>query len=136
MMDHAVLDEVADHAPLIEHAFSFEPRELSYTVEEIEGRVPAFIRGTYYLNGPARFELARLRYRHWLDGDGMVCALRFEEDRVNFTSRFVQSRKFIAEENVRGPIFRTFGTAFPGDLMKRKIMLESPVNVSVYPYRD
>lgn len=136
MMDQAVLDEVADYAPLIEHAFSFEPRERSYTVDEIEGRVPTSIRGTYYLNGPARFELADLRYRHWLDGDGMVCALRFEEDRVSFTNRFVRSRKFIAEEKARSPMFRTFGTAFPGDLLKRKIMIESPVNVSIYPYHN
>lgn len=136
-MDQTVLDhEVADYAPLIEHAFSLEPRELSYTVDQIEGHVPTFIRGTYYLNGPARFELSGLQYRHWLDGDGMVCALRFEEDRVSFINRFVHSRKFTAEQKARRPLFRTFGTAFAGDLLKRKIMLESPVNVSIYPYRD
>ena len=136
MLD-AILDHsTADYAPGIEHAFSLEPRELSYTVDEIEGHVPSFIRGTYYLNGPARFELAGVRYRHWLDGDGMVCALRFEEDRISFTNRFVRSRKFTAEEQAGSPIFRTFGTAFAGDLLKRRIMLESPINVSVYPYRD
>ena len=137
MLDQAVVDQaLADCAPGIEHAFSLEPRELSYTIDEIEGRVPTFIRGTYYFNGPARFELAGLRYRHWLDGDGMVCALRFEEDRVNCTSRFVRSRKFTAENKTGRPVFRGFGTAFKGDLLKRRIMLESPVNVSVYPYRD
>jgi Lignostilbene-alpha,beta-dioxygenase and related enzymes len=130
MLDQAV----ADYAPRIEQAFSLEPREQSYVVEKIEGRIPTFIRGTYYLNGPARFELAGLPYRHWLDGDGMVCALRFEEGRVSFTNRFVRSRKFIAEEKAGNAIFRTFGTAFAGDLLKRNIMLESPVNVSVYPY--
>jgi all-trans-8'-apo-beta-carotenal 15,15'-oxygenase len=132
-----VLDQaVADYAPRIERAFSFEPREQSYVVKKIEGRVPTFMRGTYYLNGPARFELAGLPYRHWLDGDGMVCALRFEEDRVSFTNRFVRSHKFIAEEKAGYPKFRAFGTAFSGDLLKRNIMLESPVNVSVYRYGD
>ena len=66
----------------------------------------------------------------------MVCALRFEEGSVSFTNRFVRSRKFIAEEKSGSPIFRGFGTAFKGDLLKRRIMLESPVNVSVYPYRN
>ena len=137
MVDQAVLDyAVADHAPRLEHAFSFEPRELSYTVREIEGHIPSFIRGTYYLNGPARFELAGIRYNHWLDGDGMVCALRFEEDRVSFTNRFVRSQKLIAEEKAGYPIFRNFGTSFEGDLLKRRMMLESPVNVSVFPYRE
>jgi all-trans-8'-apo-beta-carotenal 15,15'-oxygenase len=137
MLDHAVLDHAAtDYAPGIENAFSLEPCEQSYTVKEIERSVPASIRGTYYLNGPARFELDGFHYRHWLDGDGMVCALQFEEGRVSFTNRFVRSRKYIEEEKARHPLFRTFGTAFAGDLLKRRIMLESPVNVSIYPYRD
>jgi all-trans-8'-apo-beta-carotenal 15,15'-oxygenase len=75
-----------------------------------------------------------LCYRHWLDGDGMVCALRFEHKRVCFTNRFVRSHKFVAEEEAGQPIFRTFGTAFASDQIKRGTALASPVNVSVYPY--
>src|SRR5215212_5327003 len=123
-----------DHAPLIERAFSFTPREQSYAVEEIEGEVPGYVRGTYYLNGPARFSRGRLRYRHWLDGDGMVCALRFEGGRAHFTSRFVRSAKLAAEEEAGRPVFRGFGTSFEGDRLKRGVMLETPANVSVYPY--
>ena len=73
-----------DHAPLIERAFSFVPREQSYIIEDIEGEIPEFIRGSYYLNGPARFSRGGLNYRHWLDGDGMVCALCFDGERVRF----------------------------------------------------
>jgi carotenoid cleavage dioxygenase-like enzyme len=124
-----------DFAPLIERAFSFVPREQSSDVEDVEGEVPEFLRGTYYLNGPARFTRGGFRYRHWLDGDGMVCALRFEGGRVRFTSRFVRGAKFAAEEEAGRPVFRTFGTAFESDRLKRSIMLESPLNVSVYPYR-
>ncbi|MBA3242616.1 MAG: carotenoid oxygenase family protein, partial [Acidobacteria bacterium] len=50
------------------------------------------------------------------------------------TSRFVRSEKFKVEEAAGRPVFRAFGTAFESDLLKRKIMLESPVNVSVYPH--
>jgi all-trans-8'-apo-beta-carotenal 15,15'-oxygenase len=125
-----------DYAPLIERAFSHMPREQSYVVEDIEGEIPEFVRGTYYLNGPARFSRGNFNYRHWLDGDGMICALRFEEDSVRFTNRFVRSAKLVAEEEAGRPIFRTFGTSFKGDRLKRGIALESPVNVSVYPYQD
>jgi all-trans-8'-apo-beta-carotenal 15,15'-oxygenase len=124
-----------DHAPLIERAFALEPREQSYVVEDIEGEIPEFIRGSYYLNGPARFSRNGFNYRHWLDGDGMVCALRFENRCVRFTNRFVRSAKFVAEEEADRPIFRTFGTSFENDRLKRRIALESPVNVSVYPYQ-
>ena len=125
-----------DYAPFIERAFALEPREGSYVIENIEGEVPDFVRGTYYLNGPARFSRGGFSYRHWLDGDGMVCALRFDRDGVRFTNRFVRSAKFVAEEEAGRPIFRTFGTSFKNDRMKRRIALESPVNVSVYPYQN
>jgi len=123
-----------DYAPLIERAFAATPEEGSYNVRRIEGEVLRFVRGTYYLNGPARFSRGGFNYRHWLDGDGMVCSLHFAEDGVRFTSRFVRSEKLAAEEAAGRPLFRTFGTAFESDLLKRKIMLESPLNVSIYPY--
>jgi len=125
-----------DYAPLIERAFSFTPCENSYVVEDIEGEVPEFVRGRYYLNGPARFSRGGFRYNHWLDGDGMVCSLHFAEGNIRFTNRFVRSTKFVAEEAAGHPIFRTFGTSFKADQLKRNIGLESPVNVSVYPYRN
>jgi all-trans-8'-apo-beta-carotenal 15,15'-oxygenase len=106
---------VDDHAPQLEQLFSLNPPELSNPVEEITGEVPDFLRGTYYLNGPGRLARAGLQYRHWLDGDGMVCALRFERGRVCFTNRFVRSHKFVAEETAGHPIFRTFGTTFEAD---------------------
>jgi all-trans-8'-apo-beta-carotenal 15,15'-oxygenase len=125
-----------DYAPLIERAFALELCEQSYVVEDIDGEIPGFIRGSYFLNGPARFSRGGLSYRHWLDGDGMICTLNFENGGVRFTNRFVRSARLVAEDAVRRPMFRTFGTSFEGDRLKRGVALESPVNVSVYPYRD
>jgi all-trans-8'-apo-beta-carotenal 15,15'-oxygenase len=123
-----------DHAPGIERAFDFVPAEGACPVPRIEGRVPASLRGTVYLNGPARFQRDGRRYRHWLDGDGMVCALRFGGDGVRFANRFVRSTKWLAEEEAGAFLCRAFGTCFPGDRLVRGIALESPVNVSVYPF--
>ncbi|HEY9420310.1 MAG TPA: carotenoid oxygenase family protein, partial [Thermoanaerobaculia bacterium] len=110
------------------------PEERCCMLPGVEGSVPSWLRGTYYLNGPARFERGGVRYGHWLDGDGMVCALRFAEDGVRLTARYVRSRKLVEEEREGRALFRTFGTSFPGDCLVRGIALESPVNVSVYPY--
>ncbi len=123
-----------DHAPGLERAFSFLPEERSYALRRIEGRVPDFLRGTYYLNGPGRFTRGGLRYRHWLDGDGLVCALRFGEEGVHLTHRFVRSAKWTAEEAAGRPLYRTFGTGFAGDQLLRGVALASPANVSLYPY--
>lgn len=123
-----------DFAPGIETMFSIQPSEASYIIQDIEGRVPEYISGSYYLNGPARFSFSDLQYRHWLDGDGMVYSLQFGDEGVCFTNRFVRTDKFVAEQAAGHPLFRTFGTAFPHDILRRGLSLESPSNISVYPF--
>ena len=122
----------ADHAPGLESAFDLDLVEESYLIEVIAGRVPDYLRGTYYVNGPALFDRGGQRYRHWLDADGMVCALRFDGAGVTFTNRFVRSTKFTAEEEAGRPLYRAFGTAFEDDRLLHGVALQSPVNVSVY----
>src|SRR5205807_10541016 len=72
--------------------------------------------------------------KHWLDGDGMVCSMRFSDQGARFTSRFVQTPKLRDEQAAGQFLYRSFGTSFPGDKLRRKVMLEPPVNVSVYPW--
>ncbi len=125
-----------DHAPGLERAFTRNPEERQVRVRAVEGTVPGYLRGTYYLNGPARFERNGRRYGHWLDGDGMICALRFDAAGTELACRYVRGDKWRAEEEAGKPLFRAFGTAFEGDRLKRGgTGLESPLNVSVLPYR-
>ena len=98
--------------------------------------MPDYIRGSYYVNGPAGRGRGEVRYRHWLDGDGMVAALHFSADGVGFVSRYVRGTKYTAEEEAGRALFRAFGTRFEGDQLKRGIGLESPVNVSVWAWNE
>jgi all-trans-8'-apo-beta-carotenal 15,15'-oxygenase len=124
-----------DLAPGIEAAFPREFREGCRVVHCVEGEIPKFVRGTYYLNGPARFGIGDLSYKHWLDGDGMVCALRFANEEMRLTRSYVRSRKHEDEKQAGRPLFRTFGTAFSGSQLNRvRNGTESPVNVSVYRF--
>ena len=100
---------------------------------DVEGEL-ASVRGSYYLNGPARFSRAGQRYRHWLDGDGMVLAVHFADREVTAVLRQVESAKFREEEQAGRALFRTFGTSFAGDRLRAGIALESPVNVSVFAH--
>lgn len=126
---------VTDFAPGIEAAFPADFREFDCTLECVHGQVPEFVRGDYYLNGPGRFKIGALAYRHWLDGDGMVARLRFDGDQVHFKNRYILSRKLVEERVAGKPLFRTFGTSFTGSRLNRANNgLESPVNVSVYPF--
>ena len=123
-----------DNAPLIERAFTLDVCEGTHRRLPVEGKLPPYVRGTCLLNGPGRFARGGLKYRHWLDGDGMVCAFGMGGDGPSFTNRFVRSEKFVREEKEGRPVYRTFGTAFEGDELVRGIGLVSPVNVSVYPF--
>ena len=123
-----------DSAPLLERCFLFDAIESSYEISGISGRIPDWLRGSYYVNGPARFERGGRRYKHWLDGDGMVCALHFTGNGVRFASRFIQTRKLQEEDAAGDFLYRGFGTAFSGDRLRRGLMLEPPVNVSVYQW--
>src|SRR5215831_7110498 len=58
-----------DFAPGIDAAFPNEFPEGDRQVRCIEGEIPSFVRGVYYLNGPARFGSGDFRYKNWLDGD-------------------------------------------------------------------
>jgi carotenoid cleavage dioxygenase-like enzyme len=123
-----------DFAPGLEKVFNRPPSERAYFIRDIHGQIPTYISGSYYLNGPAAFSRSGLRYRNWLDGDGMVCHIRFGETAVYFTNRFVRTTKFNIEQEASRPVFRTFGTSFSGDVLRRGGALESPANVSVYPF--
>jgi all-trans-8'-apo-beta-carotenal 15,15'-oxygenase len=118
----------------LERCFLFDAIEDSYQIPEYSGRVPKWLRGSWYINGPARFERAGQRYNHWLDGDGMVCALLFEGEQLRFTNRFVRTPKWITEQAAGRFLYRGFGTTFAGDLLRHNLMLEPPVNVSVFRY--
>jgi all-trans-8'-apo-beta-carotenal 15,15'-oxygenase len=121
-----------DYAPHLERVFQIPPSEGSYDVAPIAGPIPRYLRGVYYLNGPCLFRRDGETYRHWLDGDGMVTMLRFEDGAAHCTHRFVRSTKYLEESEAGHFVYRTFGTRF--DKLKRGLGLESPVNVSAYPY--
>src|SRR5690348_17275953 len=104
-----------DQAPLLERAFTLDPDEQTAAAAAVAGALPDFLRGTYYLNGPARFAMGGIAYRHWLDGDGMVSALRFDGRCAHYTNRFVRTTKFLTEAETGRPVFRTFGTSFTAD---------------------
>lgn len=117
----------------LDKIFGEVPREGQYVIRETDGEVPRGVVGRYYMNGPARFGRGGIRYRHWLDGDGMVCSLKFDgKGAVSFCNRFVESWKFVEEEKVGRALYRTFGTTFTEDKLVRGVSLASPVNVSVY----
>ncbi|MEM7050027.1 MAG: carotenoid oxygenase family protein [Acidobacteriota bacterium] len=120
-------------APL-EVLFELDPWEGTCELEAPATTLPDWLDGTCYFNGPGAFRKGELAYRHWLDGDGIVSALTLGQGRQRFTRRFVASTKRQDEAAAGRALYRTFGTAFEGDRLRRGLGLESPVNVSAVPF--
>lgn len=126
-----------DHAPHLENAFNFIPIEHSERRLNLDGTLPEFLRGDYYLNGPGRFHRGQSSYRHWLDGDGMITRVSFQSDGVECVNRFVRTEKLVEEEAAGRPVYRTFGTAFENDRLKPPgAATMSPNNVSVFRWNE
>ncbi|MEM1230907.1 MAG: carotenoid oxygenase family protein [Pseudomonadota bacterium] len=100
--------------------------EHDYWIEEVEGTVPPALEGTFYRNGPGRQRIGTERYGHWFDGDGMLCAFRFDQGRVHFRNRYVRTPKYEDETRAGAIRYRGFGTQIPGGL--RKNLLKAPAN--------
>lgn len=97
----------------------------------VQGRLPAGLRGRFYRNGPGLFERDGLRYRHWFDGDGLLQAWQFGDGGVRHQARFVQTRKFQAEQAAQAFLLPAFGTAVPARLPVRSADDMNTANTSV-----
>ena len=58
----------------------------------VEGRLPAALRGTLYINGPGLFDRGGRRKRNLLDGDGLITGFTIG-DGVRVRARFVRTDK-------------------------------------------
>ena len=105
-------------------AFDSQLAEFSYA-PRVEGKLPPWLKGTLFRNGPARFERGGQRYARMLDGDGYVTSFAFKEDgSVHFRGKFVRTAESAAEEYASKILFRgTFGTAPPGGPLTNALRL-------------
>ena len=92
----------------------------------ITGRWPTEIKGTFYRNGPARFELGGERYQHWFDGDGMLHAWSIDAGQVRHAASFVRTQKYVEESAAGQFLYPAFAT----DIMRRPVRNNDTVNTA------
>ncbi|NJN30648.1 MAG: Apocarotenoid-15,15'-oxygenase [Synechococcales cyanobacterium RM1_1_8] len=98
-----------------QRGYQTQPQETSYWVEDIQGEIPASLRGTLFRNGPGTLDVGGQRFHHPFDGDGMICAFTFIDGKVFFRNRYVRTPGFIAEQAAGKILYRgVFGTQRPG----------------------
>jgi all-trans-8'-apo-beta-carotenal 15,15'-oxygenase len=97
---HRIFDTLAD--------------EHSYTVDELDGQLPAGLVGTLYRNGPGKNEVGGKPYAHLFDGDGLLSQFAFDGKRVHYRNRFVRTTHYLAERAADKPVLRNYGQQRPG----------------------
>jgi len=105
----------------------------------VRGTVPDELKGTFYRNGPGRLERGGQRVHHPFDGDGMVTAVRFSEEGVSLTNRFVRTEGWQAEEAAGKVLYRgVFGSQKPGGLFANAfdLRLKNIANTGVVQLGD
>ncbi|BDT60747.1 hypothetical protein MasN3_42410 [Massilia varians] len=76
----------------------------------LRGRLPADLQGSFYRNGPGRFELGGERYHHWFDGDGFAQRWSIGGGKVRHQGRFVETRRYLDETEAGHFLYPSFGT--------------------------
>ena len=98
-----------------QRGYESQPNEYDYWIDEIEGEIPVELHGTFFRNGPGLLDINGQHYHHPFDGDGMICAIAFDNGRAHFRNRFVRTEGFVAEQEAGKILYRgVFGTQKPG----------------------
>jgi len=83
-------------SPFLEGNFAPVERELAVDDLDVVGELPRELDGWLVRNGPNP-QFAPLGKHHWLDGDGMLHAVRIADGRASYQNRWVRTRAFELE---------------------------------------
>ncbi len=77
---------------------------------EQQGRLPAWLRGSYIRNGPGRFAWRHDQVKHWFDGMAMLFRIEMHGDVLKYSNRFVRSDAFTQSERAQRLCFPGFAS--------------------------
>ncbi|WP_264555549.1 carotenoid oxygenase family protein [Halocatena marina] len=91
----------------------------------VEGHLPEWLEGTLLRNGPAKFEVGERRLQHWFDGFAMLHRFSFQDGRVGYTNKFLESRAYEHARDEGELRFGEFATDPCRDIFERVFTLFS-----------
>ena len=98
--------------------YDSQPNEYDYEITDIEGEIPTELSGTLFRNGPGLLDIGDSPLHHPFDGDGMISAFSFQNGKVHYRNRFVETEPYLQEKEAGKILYRgVFGTQKPGGLL-------------------
>lgn len=100
--------------PFLQGNFAPIHEENDFTNLTVEGKIPADLAGIYMRNGPnPAFE--PISYTYPFDGDGMIHALYFDKDAIQYKNRYVQTKGLQLEKRYNKAIYGGIANPLPLD---------------------
>lgn len=121
----------AEQLPTIAGNFEAQNQEFDYWVDDIVGKVPTDLTGSFFRNGPGRLKLAGEEMGHWFDGDGMIARTSFVDGKVHFANKYIRTPKYVDETKAGKLLYRGFGGAPKGSLLRRFALPAQPANTGL-----
>ena len=109
-----------------QRGYESQKQEFAYSIDDIDGRLPPDLRGTFFRNGPAMLDVGGRPVHHPFDGDGMVWSIALDGEKAFFRNRYVRTEGFLAEQEAGRILYRgVFGTQKPGGWLANIFDLKS-----------
>jgi beta,beta-carotene 9',10'-dioxygenase len=93
----------------------------------VEGAVPGWLEGSLLRTGPAKFEVGERKYRHWFDGLAMLHRFSFEDGRVSYANKYLQSAAYKMAEETGKISYAEFATDPCRSIFKRVASAFTPL---------
>jgi len=77
-----------------ELGFSTLNEEITLENLLVKGKIPSWLSGTLIRNGPAKFETDKGKFRHWFDGLAMLHKFSFNNGKVSYANKFLESQAY------------------------------------------
>ncbi|CAB3404544.1 unnamed protein product [Caenorhabditis bovis] len=82
------------------------------------GNVPDWLKGSMIRNGPGMFEIGDTKYNHWFDGLAYMQRYYFENGKMFYSARFLESEAYRENMSKNRIVRSSFGTAAFADPCK------------------
>jgi carotenoid cleavage dioxygenase len=119
--------------PYLHGPYAPTVHELSKDGLEVEGEIPADLRGAYFRNGPNPVLAPKNRY-HPFDGDGMVHGVYFNNGEAGYRNRWVQTQALLDERS--SGISISPGVMGPFDYSVSPFGIKDTSNTDLLYYRN
>jgi carotenoid cleavage dioxygenase-like enzyme len=106
----------------------FDSLEVETSVDAlpVRGELPPWLSGSLLRTGPAKWDYRHQRVRHWFDGAAMLHRFAFDDGRVSYANRFLQSSAYRATRETGKIAYAEFATDPCRSLFKRAVSVFAP----------